>query len=250
MIKFVLTLLSLVVLFSFLRFSALAECQPIYGGGSSCTSATLSVSKTVLNPATNSFVHDMGVTDQLFQPGQTVTFHISVTNTGTQTAQNVVVSDVVPQFISSTSPAINDGGGTTIAIPIGNLAPNQNQIVTVDETIGPTGSFPANQSVVCLNNQAQVRDSEQDFSQDFSQFCVQTNVPSTGLTTITPTPIPPATSITVVTPTPTQTVFPSTTTTTLPPTGADPLSLLALVPTGLAGIFAKKIAEKIKKSNA
>ncbi|HXS14576.1 MAG TPA: hypothetical protein VN711_00415 [Candidatus Saccharimonadales bacterium] len=249
MIKFVVALVSLIIFFSMFHFSASAECQPIYGGGSSCTTATLSVIKTVLNPATNAFVHDMGVTDQLFQPGQTVTFHISVTNIGNQTAQNVVVDDVVPQFIGTTSPAINDGGGTTIAIPIGNLAPNQNQVVTVTQTISPTANFPANQSVVCLNNQAQVRDSAQDFSQDFSQFCVQTNVAPTGLTTVTPTPIPGTTTVTVTTPTPTQAVFPPPSASTLPPTGANPLSFLALLPTGLAGIYAKKIAEKMKKNS-
>lgn len=202
-----------------------ADCRPIYGGGQTCTNAVLSITKSVLNPSTNTFVHDMGINDPRFSPGGQVAFQLTVTNMGTDTAHGVNVFDVLPQFVVSSSPSVNTTSGTTIEWNVGDLAPNQSQTVAVTATIAPLQNFPSNELVVCQNNQAQASDSSGHFSEDSSQFCIQT----TGITVITP-------QATIV---PTVTVFPAPSPTTLPPTGTNPMSFLFIFSTSAAGITLK-----------
>lgn len=57
--------------------------------------------------------------------GDTVTYTVKVTNNGTAIAKDVVVTDTVPEGMSSAS------GSKTLKFPIGNLAPKQSQVITV-----------------------------------------------------------------------------------------------------------------------
>lgn len=221
---------------------AFAECQPIYGGGETCTNAALAVQKTVLNPATNTFVHDMGILDPRFHPNDQVVFHITVTNIGNAVANHVAVFDVVPQFVASTNPPINNGGNTTIRFDAGDMAPGASQTFTVTATLESAANFPANQAITCMNNQGQATDAQGDHAEDFSQFCVETLAAPTGLINVTPTPVP---QVEV----PTAVVQPVTQPTTLPSAGADPISYLALLPTGAIGVALRHFASHVRRKS-
>src|SRR5581483_4411285 len=76
-------------------------CQPVYGGGQTCvTTGNILVTKTVQNPQTNQFVQNLGTNDPRFSGDQTVTFQISVTNTGGQTISQTAVKDSLPGFVN------------------------------------------------------------------------------------------------------------------------------------------------------
>src|SRR5689334_2814534 len=79
---------------------AYADCQPIYGGGTACQPTSIVVSKTVLNPKTNTYVHDLGIADPQFHPGDNITFQIAVTNTGSENIGPVRVADVFPAAVT------------------------------------------------------------------------------------------------------------------------------------------------------
>ncbi len=218
-----------------------AECVPIYGGGESCANPNLSIIKTVFNPISNTYVHDLGLNDTRFQPGQRVSFKITVTNTGRGKATHVVITDFLPSSLLAVAPnpdSMTGPAGATVTIQANTINPGDSAVFTVVGEVVST--LP--QSVLCSNNQAKVTSSENSTGiSDFSQFCVQQSItPTSTLTTVTPTPL--VTSI--------PTVFPTTPTTTLPPTGPDALPLVALFPTGITGIILRILAMRMKRTDS
>lgn len=216
-----------------------AECVPLYGGGQSCTNPTLSVIKSVFNPTTNTYVHDLGINDTHFNPGEKVSFQIVVTNNGNGRATHVVITDSLPSSLLAVAPnpdSMTGPAGATITIQAGDMNPGQQATFTVVGEVATTIPF----AVTCQSNQAQATSQENSTAAtDFSQFCVeQTAAPTSTLTTATPTPMTQSQTA--------PTVFPPTPTTTLPPTGPEALPLLALFPTGITGIILRKLAKKMK----
>ncbi len=153
---------------------ALADtvCMPIYGGGSTCTTGSLAIQKNVVNPATNSDVHDLGINDPTFSPGQTVTFHITVTNTGTTTVSSAVVEDTFPEFLT-----FQNGSGmfnrvnNELTFQISNIAPGQSQTFTITGTVVPASQIPT-QNTLCTSNQVSVQENTVS-AEDSSQFCIK-----------------------------------------------------------------------------
>lgn len=199
------------------------NCQPVYGGGQTCTTGVITIEKDVVNPQTNNDVHDLGVNDPQFHPGQNVVFHITVRNTGSANIGSATVKDTFPQYLNFLSgPGNFDGSAKVLTFPIGNLGPNQSQTFTVMGTVVPTSQLPANQST-CIINQASVSTNDNQFAQDSSQFCIQT---ASGLT-----PVPTFSQPQVI---------------TSPATGASGLLLSLLVPLGFAGYFLQKTTKPTK----
>lgn len=191
-------------------------CQPIYGGGQTCTSTSISIEKDVVNPVTNNDVHDLGINDPNFHPGDTVTFHITIQNTGTNNISSLTVKDIFPsvlQFVNG--PGSFDNSSQTLTFQVGGLATNQSQTFTVMGTV--RNPLPNNQST-CTVNQAIVTTNTNASAQDSSQFCVQ--AVSAG---ISPTLTPFATPQVIST----------------PATGASPMWLL-LIPLSIGGYFLQK----------
>lgn len=235
---FALTFAVLLIVILILIPKAHAECVPIYGGGQSCTNPRLSIIKTVFNPSSNSYVHDLGTNDTRFRSGDKVSFKITVTNTGSGKATHVVITDFLPSTLLAVAPnpdSMTGPSGATITIQSNDLNPSQSATFIVVGQV--SSSLP--KTIVCNSNQAQVKSSENaDIATDFSQFCVEQAVtPTTGLINLTPTPV-----ATVA-----PTIFPSAPTTTLPPTGPEALPLFALIPTGLTGVLLRKLAKRMKK---
>lgn len=200
------------------------NCQPVYGGGQTCTTGVITIEKDVVNPRTNSDVHDLGVNDPQFRPGQNIVFHITVRNTGSATISSATVKDAFPQYLNFLSgPGNFDGNARMLTFQVGNLGPNQSQTFTVMGTIVPSSQLPQNQST-CIINQASVNTNDNQFAQDSSQFCMQT---ASSLT-----PVPTFSQPQVI---------------TSPATGASGLLLSLLIPLGFAGYFLQKITKLAKR---
>ncbi len=216
-------LLIFIIIFSFFPYStskvyATGECQAIYGGGQTCTNTgSMILTKTVRDPKSGKFVAGLGVNDNKFQPGQSVTFQISLKNTSDGVAQNTVIKDIFPEYVTYLS---NNANGKfdikntlTITVPI--LNPNESKTVTIQGKIAPDSKLPANQTLACVVNQATGMLGDKT-SQSNIQFCIQKQTQNI--------------------------LYPAPKSKTTPPTGSDSLALAALIPAGLMGIFLRKLA--------
>jgi uncharacterized repeat protein (TIGR01451 family) len=196
-----------------------ADCQPIYGGGVSCQPSSITISKNVFNPATNSYVHDLGSNDPNFRPGDMVTFQISVTNTGSATIGSIHIVDTLPSLMTfAQGQGIFTAETNAITFTVTSLTPGQTQTFTFSTQILDVSKFPANQDTQCLTNQVIATvDSDGTTSQDNSQFCIFHPIIQTlGATSSVPAPS----------------------------TGADIRTLLVLFPGGLAGLLMHKHLSK------
>jgi len=208
--------------------SALADtvCQPIYGGGQTCVQVgnTL-INKTVQNPQTGAFVDNLNVNDPKFTPTSSVTFHITVTNTGSSTINKTTVKDTLPSFINFVSgPGSFDSNTKVLTFDVGNLAAGESRTFTIAAKVTDQGQLPQDQGITCVVNQAISTSENGQQSSDNSQFCIQKPVlgETKGGLKVLPSP-----QITIT-----------------PPTGPEMLPLIGLIPTGIFGFFLRKKASK------
>lgn len=199
------------------------SCQPIYGGGQTCTSSdNISINKTVQNPQTGKMVDSLGITDPKFSPDAVVTFQISVTNTSKSTIKHIDVTDTFPQHTAFNTGTVNSASFT---FGIDNLKPDETRVFTLVGKVNDVDSLPS-QQIICVVNQATAKTDQGATSQDNSQFCIDkkfVSTPSVG--TKGGFPVLPAAPIIVS-----------------PSTGAESLVLFSLIPTGIAGWFLKEYA--------
>lgn len=197
-------------------------CQPIYGGGQTCVQVgNILINKTVQNPQTGAFVDNLNINDPKFAPAVAVKFNITVTNTGSSTINKTTVKDTLPQFVSFVSgPGSFDSNTKVLTFDVGNLAAGESRIFTIAGRVADGGQLPADQGITCVVNQALATAENGQQSSDNSQFCIQKPVlgeTKGGLK-----------------------VFPAPAVTTTPSTGPEMLSLIGLIPTGLAGFMLRK----------
>lgn len=195
-----------------------SNCQVIYGGGQVCpTTLQFSIDKKVLAPTKGgTFVDNLGFNDSKFQPGDQVSFKITLKNTGDKTIDQITVVDTLPAYLTFTSgPGVYDATSRTITYIIKNLASGQSNNQTVVATIANVDSLPKDQGVMCLTNNVKGNDNQSDVANDSSAFCIQKEV----MTPKVFTTIPPK---------------------SIPNTGPEMLPLLGLIPAGLAGFTLRK----------
>lgn len=232
-------------------------CQPIYGGGETCTTSDLAVDKTVFNPqSTNvndpsAFVNNLGSNDAKYKAGFNVTFHIKVTNTMNAPLNKIQVKDVFPQvlqFVADFSPkpgSFNQNNSTWTAT-IDNLKQNESITYTLVGRVVAENQLPKDQTITCATNQATATTSDNKTVTDTAQFCIQRQAVSTsgnqtkgGLPLSETLPVSPTQTtkggLPVLSPQPVKTT---------PSTGPEALPLLALIPTGAIGIYLRKLAGK------
>ncbi len=181
-LKAVLYLLICLFVYSLIPAKASAAgCIPIFGGGLSCSDASLSIQDQVLSPTTNKFVHDLGTTDK-FQSNDLVTFQITLTNNGDKPLQNVVVKDTLPTVVNFTDgPGQFDKSTNTLTFAVSTLAAHHSQLFTISGRVTSQNNFPtANNS--CVSNNASALASTGTVVTDNSQLCLGklTSTPATG----------------------------------------------------------------------
>ena len=109
------------------------SCQPIYGGGQTCTSSNnIVIDKKILNPQTNTMVDNLGINDPKYQPGFITTFQIKITNTGNKDFPKVEVKDTFPQYVEfSSGPGSFDANTKTLSFSLENLKVNESKTFTI-----------------------------------------------------------------------------------------------------------------------
>ena len=200
---------------------AFAECQPIYGGGQTCTSYSFSVQKLVETPGKGGqgYVNNLSINDPKYSPSQQVNFEIIVTNTDSQTIPAITVVDTFPQFVGFVSgPGSFNSDNKTLTFTINDLGAGQSKTYVVSGKIADANSLPTDQGIMCLTNQAAATDSNGLMNSASSQFCVQKSILGTSEPQVFSTPVVVKT----------------------PATGPEMLPLFALLPGGLAGFILRK----------
>ncbi|OGH23342.1 MAG: hypothetical protein A2958_00250 [Candidatus Levybacteria bacterium RIFCSPLOWO2_01_FULL_38_13] len=207
---------------------ALADtvCQPIYGGGQTCVQVgNILVNKTVKNPQTGAFVDNLNINDPKLLPLSTVTFQITVTNTGSGNLSKITVKDTLPSFVTFVSgPGSFDRNTKVLTFEVSNLGAGQSQTFTLEAKTVEENKLPQDQGIVCVVNQV-LATSDSNQSSDNSQFCIEKPV------------VAPVTKGGLK-------VFPAPTVVTTPPTGPEMLSLIGLIPAGGLGFLLRRKARK------
>ena len=193
-----------------------SNCQVIYGGGQVCpTTLQFSIDKKVLAPTKGgSFVDNLGFNDAKFQPGDQVSFKITLKNTGDKTIDQITVVDTLPSYLS-----FNSGPGTVsnnvVTYIIKNLAVGATNEQTIVLNIANADALPKDQGVMCLTNNVKGNDNQSDVANDSSAFCIQKE----AMTPKVFTTVPPK---------------------SIPNTGPEMLPLLGLIPAGIAGFTLRR----------
>lgn len=195
-----------------------------YGSDCTVTSKKLVVDKQVKDPKTGDFIDNIYTNDNKFNPEQTVTFRIKVTNSGNASLSNVMVKDIFPEKISYVS-----GNGSynkdtrTLETKIDSLAANETKTIEITAKAAKENELPQEQGILCVTNQA-IATAESVEVTDSAQVCVQKKVLGTTKGG--------------------NKVYAAQKVTQSPATGAGALSLLALLPASLGGIVLRKRASK------
>lgn len=224
-----------------------SSCQQIYGGGETCIQkGKVILNKTIQHPKTSKLVDSLSAKEATFQPGQTIIFHLTVTNTDTQIIKNIAVSDQVPQYlVFSSGQGEYNATDNTFSFTINKLNPGESQTRIVVMKALSVETLPQNQTISCTINQARAISGTQNISEDNAQLCIQTKVlgAQTGsqqpFVTATPMPFTSRRQANVISPNPT--VFPGQQVTKTPATGPEALALIALLPAGLAGLLIRRL---------
>jgi uncharacterized repeat protein (TIGR01451 family) len=191
-----------------------------YGYNSPTLEKKISVDKKVKNPTTGAMVDGLTLNDPKFVADQAIVFQVIVTNNGGQKLSNVLVKDIVPQYITLTDSSLSyDQNSKTYSVTIPTLNPGESKTFTFTGKIASSAQLPVNSGSFCLVNQATAT-SDTATGQDNTQFCV--NVPSQPTTK---GGIP---------------VYPAPVVKTTPKTGPEALVLFALAPLAGVGQFLRK----------
>jgi uncharacterized repeat protein (TIGR01451 family) len=230
-------------------------CQPIFGGGSTCSkSDNLLINKSMKSPTSDTYVDSLDP-NTTFSPNQDVTFRISMTNNNNSALSKLTITDFFPAFVTFTKgPGIFDTDKRTLTINEDKLNANETKNYVISARIQGTDVFPADRPLTCLANQAQVKAGAR-VSSDNVQFCVKTgNQEVASAVTKTPQPTPQPTRAvstgkpaTQPQPQPTSsttkggvTIYPAPQTTKSPPTGPELLGLIGLLPVAGAGFYLRR----------
>lgn len=201
--------------------SANAQCEGLYGGGDCPSSFNFSLDKKVEMPGKGgSFVDNLSINDPRFKANQDVKFQIVVTNTGNQTIPTLTVVDTLPQYVSYvTGGGKFDSSNKTITFVVNNLGAGKSQTFVITAKTVDTTLLP-NEGTVCVVNHAVATDNTGASNSDSAQLCIEKQVLGTkGGPQVFSAPKGMKST---------------------PATGAESLSLLALIPGALSGIYLRR----------
>lgn len=194
----------------------------VYGGGETCVSrGNLVINKTVKNPTTGEFVDNLSETnDAKFGPNDTITFQLTVVNTGGQNFSTVTVTDTLPSYLTFVSgPGTFDSNNSKLTFKIKDLGAGESRTYTVTTKVAK--SVPNDPAVNCVVNHAEATsDTDNGSASDVAQVCLQNT--TKGGFQVLGTPVVKQT----------------------PATGPEMFGLIGLIPAGLSGLILRRKASK------
>lgn len=203
------------------------QCQPIYGGGETCSQAeTFSVNLQVKDPQAGVYVENLTATNPTYAPNQQVMYKLSLKNDTKEALSKGTLTLIFPQDVTYVS-----GGGTfdqknrKLTFPLDKLNGEEAKVFYIT---GQVVAKPQKNSL-CTFTQA-LGTFANKTSQDNTQFCIGTPIAKQ----IAPR-IPQATKGGL-------TVYPPAQTKHTPETGPEALALFGLFPAGALGMWLRRKA--------
>lgn len=229
-----------IFLLSPIKASAATSCQPIYGGGLNCIgTGEIAITKKVFDPSKNTFADSLGDSNP-FNPNDSVTFQLIVTNTGQGTLSRVLIKDFLPQVVNFLAgPGNFDQNTKTLSLDVLNLSPNESRPITLSAQIVPNDQLPIDSAIMCVVNQASatIADTQQTRIAS-SQFCIRKQIiPGKQLVAVTPTEFPASKGG--------LKIFPPAQPAANPPTGPEAIPLIGFAVSGIVGFALRKITGKV-----
>jgi hypothetical protein len=207
------------------------DCQPIYGGGETCTQAQkFSINLQIKNPQNSTYVDNLSASDPNYSPGQQIDYKIVVKNNNTQTLSKGTITLVFPQLVNYVS-----GDGTfdpknrKLTFSIDKLEPNQSKVFFVTGKVVTKDKLPPQQGTVCTFTQV-LASFDNSTSQDNNQFCIATTgsvLSASSNRTTTKGGL---------------SVFPPAKTKKTPETGPEAWALFSLLPAGALGFWLRRMS--------
>jgi uncharacterized repeat protein (TIGR01451 family) len=206
--------ISLIAFLGIFSGKAFADCQELYGGGTSCTSHNFTINKLVQSPTKGGeLVENLSVNDPKFAPAQTINYRLIVKNNGSDNIPTLNIKDVFPQYITFVAgPGTYDSNTNTLTFTISNLGSGQSKTYDLTAKTASLNNLPSDQNVTCVINQAYATDNNGVTNSDNAQACIQK--PGKKLET-------------------------------LPATGPEMLPLAFLFPGALGGLILRKKSNKV-----
>lgn len=214
--------------------SGTSECTTTYGNSGDCETINIIIDKKVADPETvdrkgknpSNFQDNFGVNDNKYVPGQHIPYQIFITNSGTKTLTDITVKDILPQYVTLIASAgTTDDKNHTITMKIDKLLSGETKRFDILGQIVASDKLPSDQEIVCnVTNQATAT-VENKTEQDNAQVCIKKEAVGGEMTKGG------------------LKVFPAPKTQTTPSTGPEALALIALLPSGIAGLLFRKKAK-------
>ncbi len=172
-LSFISGLLSLFILAGIAEGASTADCQPIYGGAGACEqNSAITINKQVRNPETNAFVENLTINNPQYQPGETIIFKITITNTSGGTVEKFDVYDFFPQYIDHVkSDGKYDQVKKTLAFTVGQLKSKETKTFMVEAKAAAKEKLPDDPQARCVINQVSVKANNRT-SQDNTLVCI------------------------------------------------------------------------------
>lgn len=153
-----------------------------YGGGA--PAQTIIVDKMVARNVTTKggvvkYVDNFAPSDARFKAGERVYFQVKVKNTGSTSIGNVVVADILPDYVDAAEgPGDYNPKTRTISWAYSELKSGEERVEKIVVQIKPQAQLPADRGNFCLVNKAKAQ-SGAAYDDDTSQFCVEKKVEMT-----------------------------------------------------------------------
>ncbi len=234
---------------------AAGSCQNIYNGGTVCnqTNGSLTIEKTVLNPINKQYTNNLRQDQYVFLQGQTLSFHLKLSNTSKSGVSNITITDPLPVNLDFTGgDGTFDSSKHILTIKLNQLAPNSSQTYNYQTTVN-NSAIPGSQVDACLLNTVSVSTTSFFFftslqSQSSASFCISSQQAQSNSTGGSNNNLPTSTNNANPTPTPVvlghkPTVYTAPKTKQTPPTGPEAASLVVLP---LFAFIGRKLQQKAK----
>lgn len=222
------------------------QCYNLYNSPGSCSTSTqFTVQKQIKNPATGQFVDNLPLDQGSVQPGSTVVFRITITNTKGLLIENFNLTDTLPDALTSvkTQKGNFNPANNTLSYYLDQLEPDASDSFEFEATVKASDDLSGG-TPLCLANIVSVSASYDDVV-DNVQFCISKN--GQGSTSASES----SNSGSSQAPASTSTSQPQaskggkpvaspSTASKSPNTGPEMLALASLIPAALGGVYLRK----------
>lgn len=154
-------------------------CIPVYGGGVSCPRpGQVLLDKSVINPATGIYVDNLDIADPKFHPRDTISFRITVRNSGEETLSAVEVTDTLPSFVDFQSGPVGsnyDENTRQLRFTARDIGAGASQIFDIKVRASHIAVLPEGKNIVCPLNVADAVTADQT-DHDEAKFCIEKEI--------------------------------------------------------------------------